>query len=434
MTIERYIDRHAYQVPEWVELPAPSDELRMCVVIPAYDELGNVEEVVGALDVDELRKEAVEIIVCVNNTAEADDEIREANRRTIEVLRDFETPFALHVIDRATAGRAYPAGEGGVGEARRLIMDLATRRLHRVGRGDTGLIACLDGDSPPDPGYLDDVYSELTEAPDEALAAVCRHRHPIPEDDPAHAEAIIAYEHWMRYFEAGLHFTGTPYAFQSIGSCMVLTVRGYALADGVPPREALSDFYMLQKVVKAGGAGSVVPLVGPMVRPSARPSARVPRGTGPSVRASMHHGDDRFVFVEPPRAFADLRQLFSAVRDGFADLDALREAASPFLLEVLERWEAFNAFAKLREHAPDPDRFERQFHTWFDSLKVVKFANRTTEEFGGVFVFEALRELLDRAGRPEIRERIPDVAADEVTLEDWRTTLKVMRDVELEWW
>ncbi len=427
MPLRRYLEDHAVDPPDWVDFPAPQEALRMCVVIPAYDELGNVEEVIGALHVDELAVEAVELIVCVNNTADADPEIIEANRQTIDTLRGFDTPFALHVIDRATESRAYPPGAGGVGRARRLIMDLAVKRLHEAGVGGDGIIACLDGDSPPDPGYLDAVWREMSEAPKTALAGVCRHRHPIP-DDPAHAEAIIAYENWMRYFEAGLKLTGTPYAFQSIGSCMVLTARGYAQADGVPPREALSDFYMLQKVVKTGGRGAVIQLDEPLVRPSARPSTRVPRGTGPSVRASMQFGDDRFVWVEPPRAFFELRDFFAAVRDGFADPETLRAAASPFLTEILQRWNGWSTIDKLRQHAPDPQRFERQFHTWFDSLKVVKFANRTKEKHGGMFVFEALRRLLDEAGRDDMVERVPDVGAHEATLEDWRRVLEGMRE------
>ncbi len=419
-TVDRYLRRHAVQPPQWVELAAPAEELRICVVIPAYDELENIEDVVGALAVDELTPEAVEIIVCVNNAADSPKRVVDANRKTLELLRSLETPFALHLIDRCSPGRAFPAQKAGVGEARRLLMDLATRRLHRVGRASDGLIACLDGDSPADPGYLDALWREMSAAP-QALAGVCRYRHPIP-DDGNHARAIIAYEVWMRYFEAALTLTGTPYAFQSIGSCMVLSARGYAQADGVPPREALSDFYLLQKIIKTGGRGSVLQLEQPLVRPSARPSTRVPRGTGPSVRASMFDGDERFVWVEPPRAFFDLRRFFTAVRPGFETPETLREAASPFLDEIITRWNGWATIDKLRTHAPDPTGFERQFHTWFDSLKVVKYANRSKENWGGVFVFDALAQLLDEDG-----SAIADVNAEEATIDDWRRVLEWIR-------
>lgn len=386
------------EAPSWIDLPAPAAQLRVCVVIPAYDELETIEAVILSLDVEELTPEQVEILVCVNNTVDSPARAQQANRKTIDLLHRLqkEVPFALHILDRATEGRAFATDAGGVGHARRLLMDLATARLFEVGRFERGLIACLDGDSPADSGYLDDVSREMNRgsARSRPLAGVCRYRHPIPTEEE-HARAIITYESWMRYFEAALQLVKTPYAFQSIGSCMVLTARGYAQADGVPPREALSDFYMLQKVVKTGSWGSVIRLRKPLVRPSARPSTRVPRGTGPSVRASMERAEGRFEWVEPPRAFLELRRFFAALEAGFEDPGALRQAASPFLAEIIERWNGWTAIDSLRENAPDSRRFQRQFHTCFDSLKIVKFANRSREKWGGVFLFDAIAELKD---------------------------------------
>ena len=431
-TITRYLKRHAVGLPRWVTLAPPADELRICVVIPAYDELETIGDIISSLNVVDLPIEAVEIIACVNQSVAAPDDVTRRNAATLKLLNELETPFALHVIDRCTEGRAFPADDAGVGRARRLLMDLATRRLHAVGSSDTGLIACLDGDSPPDPGYLDDIWREMKASP-QVLAGHCRYRHPIPEEKE-HARAIMAYEVWMRYFEAALHLTGTPYAFHSIGSCMVVTARGYALADGVPTREALSDFYLLQKIAKVGGPGSVRQLQRPLVRPSARLSTRVPRGTGPSVRASMHRNEERFVFVEPPRAFVDLQRLFAAVPGGFANPHVLRRAASPFLLAVMERWNGWETIDKLRTHAPDEARFERQFHTWFDSLKIVKYANRCRERHGGVWVFAAILRLLGPSIDPQHRAVLDIEETAKPTLDEWHKLLTTMRELELHRW
>lgn len=428
-SIARYLTRHGVALPPWVTLAPPDKRLRICVVIPAYDELQRIESVISSLHTEELPNRAVEIIVCVNNADDSPPRAIEANGQTLKRLHELETPFELHVIDRSSKGRAFPAGQAGVGRARRLLMDLATRRLHQARRSADGIIACLDGDSPAAPGYLDTIWREMVSMPN-ALAGVCRYRHPIPEEK-SHAQAMIAYEVWMRFFELALHLTRTPYAFQSIGSCMVVSARGYARADGVPPREALSDFYLLQKIVKSAGRGSVRQLRGPLVRPSARPSTRVPRGTGPSVRASMHHGDDRFIWVEPPRAFMELRAFFDAIEPGFEEPDALRQSASPFLKEILDRWNGWQTIDKLRRHAPDASRFERQFHTWFDSLKVVKFANRSKEKWGGVFIFDAVRELFEALGDELGRQELPDATASRVEHGHWLQLLDVMRRLEL---
>lgn len=427
--ITRYLERHAHEVPEADRLPAPGERVRASIVIPAYDELDAIGDVIGSLEAASERPECFEVIVVVNNGADADPQVVARNRETIEMLRGLSTPFALHVIDRVAPGRAYDPEEAGVGLARREGCDLALLRLARAGRGLDGLIPCLDGDSPVAPGYIDRLLAEF-DADRAMLAGVCRYRHPIP-DDPEHARAICAYEGWMRYWEAALSLTGTPYAFQSIGSCMVLTARGYALADGMPTLEALSDFYVLEKVVKVDGRGAVKQLDEPLVYPSARPSERVPRGTGPSVRMKMETDTPRFEVAEPPEAFFALARFFSAVRAGFADPSALEEAADhPRLRDYLDRNNAWRTFDKLRDNAPDAAHFERHVHTWFDNLKIVKFANEMRRKEGGEFLFEAARRVYRALGLDNAAESLPRVSREAVEPSDWRTYLQIARRLE----
>ncbi len=436
--IRRYLAEQAHLPPERETLPAPSNELRVCVVIPAYDEFEHLGDVLDGLVDASQDPRCFETIVVVNNPAGAPDEIVEANVRTLRMLRNRRPPYKLHVVDRASPGSAFPDDAAGVGHARRLAMDLAVARLAEAGRFADGLIGCLDGDSPPDPGYVDAICAEM-DAPgfpaegceERPLAGVCRHRHPIP-DDPEHARALITYESWMRYFELGLRHTSTPYAYQSIGSCMVVTAAGYALADGVPTREALSDFYLLQKITKTSGRRTVRNLERPLVRPSARPSGRVPRGTGPSVRQTMHSSGDRFVCVEPPSTFEHLRRWFAALSDGFTRPELLRERASDPLRAFLDDHDAWETLAKLREHAPDAERFVAQTHQWFDSLEIVKYANERRRARGAVWLFEALRELLDEAGHPELAARLPDSDRDEADLAERVEVLELLRTHELQ--
>lgn len=428
--IGRYLQKHAVEPEERSKLPAPKPELRTCVTIPVYDELEHIGDVIDSLRRASKHPERFEVIVVVNNPKDAPREIVEANAKTLALLDDAPTEFPLYVVDRATAGNAFPPDRAGVGRARRLAMDLAAYRLAEVGRGSDGIIACVDGDSPVASGYVDAVVDAFETGPPGMLAGVCRYRHPIP-DDERHALAIIAYETWMRYFETGLHFIETPYAYQSIGSCMVLSARGYALADGVPTREALSDFYLLQKVAKVGGFGAVRQLTEPMVYPSARPSTRVPRGTGPSVRKVIEEAESRFVHVEPPESFRHLRHWFREIDRGFADPEALRNPAPP-LRETLEDWGALRAFEKFRETAPDASHFARHFHQWFDSLKIVKFCNEMARRQGRTWIFDALRPLLRWYDQPELAESIPRTDPSNTPLESRRRVLEMLREHELE--
>jgi hypothetical protein len=433
--IRRYLRDQAVVPPERSTLPAPGDRLRVSIVIPAYDELDRIEDVIDSLEEASRSPETFEALVVVNNPESAPDDIVEANLETLEILGNRETAFDLHLIDRASPGSAFPDEASGVGHARRLGMDLAVARLAEVGRFADGLIGCLDGDSPADPGYVDDIVAELNPSTDpddrSMLAGVCRYRHPIP-DDPEHARAIVAYESWMRYFELGLHHTSTPYAYQSIGSCMVVSAAGYALADGVPTREALSDFYLLQKITKVAGRRTVANLRRPRVRPSARPSGRVPRGTGPSVRQTMHSEGDRFVCVEPPDTFEHLRRWFRALPDGFRNPDLLRETAAGPLRKFIGEHDGWSTLAKLREHAPDAERFVAQVYQWFDSLKIVKYANERRRHEGSVWLFDGLRRLLDVAGHRELAGDIPRSSRRDSTLEQRVQVLKLLREHELE--
>lgn len=438
--IRRYLERHGHNVPEVNTLPAPHPELRASVVIPAYDELDNIGPVIESLKAASETPEVFEVIVVVNNSRDAAEEKVEANRKTMAMLDEMLTPFALHVVDRVNGERAYDPVVAGVGLARREGADLALERLATVGCSSDGLMPCLDGDSPVAPGYIDQLLAEFDAHP-EMLAGVCRYRHPVP-DDPEHARAIAAYEAWMRYWEAAMVLTGSPYAFQSIGSCMVITARGYALADGMPTLQALSDFYVLEKVIKAGGRGAVRQLEKPLVYPSARPSERVPRGTGPSVRMQMETGTTRFEMAEPPGVFFALGSLFDAVQEGFRHPRALRnaidssDAYAPMLAKLLEEYldeiDAWPTFAKLRDNAPTSAHFARHFHTWFDNLKVVKFANVAKRSRGGVWIFDAVRDLYAALGLAEVASRVPRVGPDEVDVARWCELLDVLRDSELD--
>lgn len=439
-TIRRYLARHAHVLAESATLAPPNPGLRASVVIPVYDELEHLGEVIESLGAASARAQVFEVIVVVNNAADAPARVVEANRATAAYLAGLKTDFALHIIDRYSPGNAYDPEVAGVGLARRQGADLALARLVEVGQAAGGILPCLDGDSPVAPGYIDQIIAEFDANPG-MLAGVCRYRHPIPPASSPqarrHGRAIMAYEAWMRVYEAELMMLGSPYAFQSIGSCMVLRAHGYAQADGMPERQALSDFYILEKIVKTGGRGAVRQLEGPLVYPSARPSARVPRGTGPSVRMQIETGTSRFERIEPPQAFEALQGLFSAVATGFSQPDALREAVKdPLLREYLARHNAWSIFAKLRDNATTSAQFERQFHTWFDNLKIVKFANEYKRARGGVWVFDAARRVFERLGARDphflaVARAIPVVDEVEIRPEHWRALLEVLRQVEL---
>jgi glycosyltransferase involved in cell wall biosynthesis len=371
--MERYLKDHAEEYTE--TLPSISADLRLCVVIPSLAERENIGKVLDSLPE---KTDRFEVIVVVNHKQGSPPEVVENNQGTIRDL----SGRAL-VLERV-----FPPDVAGVGAARRAGMDLALRRLVAAGRPERSAIACLDADSPVDPGYVDGILS-VFDSPDPPAAGVCHCRHPIPEEQKR-ARAMVAYELWLRYLVEGFSFCGSPYAFQTIGSCTVVSPAAYALADGMPRRQAGEDFYFLQKVAKV--AGRVVDL-DVTVRPSARVSDRVPFGTGRAMRRCRDEGPEYYLNVEPPRAFQDLKRFFESSREGFIDPARMRQSASPLLRTFIEKHGGWAVLEDIRKNSADPDHFAFAVHTWFDSLQVVRYARRCKAKFGGVWILDAFSDL-----------------------------------------
>lgn len=369
-SIDRYLKDHAEKYAE--KLPPVSSDLRLCIVIPSLAERGNIGAVLDSLPEKDDR---FEVIVVVNHAENASREIVEDNAGTVgEVSRR-----AL-VIERV-----FSPDVAGVGAARRAGMDLALRRLVEAGSPERSAIACLDADSPVDPGYVEGILTVFG-GDDPPAAGICACRHPIPEDEEQ-ARAIVAYELWLRYMEQGFRFCGSPYAFQTIGSCTVVSPGAYALADGMPRRQAGEDFYFLQKVAKV--FGRVVDL-DVTVRPSPRISNRVPFGTGRAMRRCQDEGPDYYLYAEPPRAFMDLKKFFESSAAGLA---GMRAAASPLLASFIDKHGGWAVLEDIRKNSADAEHFAFGVHTWFDSLQVVRYARRCKAEYGGVWILDALSEL-----------------------------------------
>ena len=369
--IERYLKDHAEEYAE--KLPDPGRGLRLCIVIPALAERESIGAVLHSLPEKDDR---FEVIIVVNHKEGASAEIVENNAGTVQDI----SGRAL-VIERV-----FPDDVAGVGAARRAGMDLALRRLVKAGEPDKSAIACLDADSPVDPGYVEGILAVFGGDRPPA-AGICACRHPIPEDEEQ-AKAIIAYELWLRYMEQGFRFCGSPYAFQTIGSCTVVSPHAYALADGMPRRQAGEDFYFLQKIAKVFGRVVDLDVV---VRPSPRVSDRVPFGTGRAMIRCRDDGPDYYLQAEPPRAFSDLKEFFESSRDGFADPDRMR--ASELLGAFIEKHGGWAVLEDIRENSADAEHFAFGVHTWFDSLQVVRYARRCKAEYGGVWILDALAEL-----------------------------------------
>jgi len=373
--VARYLARLA-EVPQ-ERLPPPSPGLRLVVVIPALAEADNIGAVLDSLGKPD---DHFEILVVVNRPRSAPAEVVDNNHR---ILRQLAARRVLAIE------RVYPDELAGVGAARRSGMDCALRRLVTTGNLQWGAIACLDADSPVSPGYAEKLL-EIFSTDDAPAAAVCQLHHPLPEDDPVRARAIATYELWLRYLQAGFALCGSPYAFIPVGSCLVVSARAYAAAQGMPRRQAAEDFHFLQKLVKTAGGERVASLRQPLVFPAPRLSRRVPFGTGRAMLRCRELGPDTYRWVEPARAFFELRDFFAAAPDGYRHPEQLRRAASTRLQDFLAGYGFPAVLERLRANSPGPGGFTRQLHTWFDALRIVRYSRLCRTKYGSSDVLDAL--------------------------------------------
>jgi hypothetical protein len=390
-TIAKYLARHAE--PEAEAAARVPGEYGHALVVPAYGEGESLFRLLGSVPVGP--RGPVAIVLVLNARADSPPAVHAANaeaRRRLAAdypartrLSDappidvFDVPGgALVAIDRAEPGAFLPEGQG-VGLARKIGNDLVLR-LRAEGRLATPWLHNTDADA-----LLPRVYFDQTEPldPSATAAAVYAYAHAF-DPDPDLALAGRLYEISLRYWVLGLAWAGSPYAYQSMGSCVAIAAPAYAAVRGFPRKNAAEDFYVLDKLAKVGG---IARLDGARLTLEGRPSDRVPFGTGRALRdlAAKRRALAGFRLFHP-LVFAHLAAWLSALdRIAASGGDLARATAAfppdnPFfrsdlLREALERLGAARAIAEARARSGDAATLRRHLHTWFDAFRTLKLAH-----------------------------------------------------------
>ncbi|HKO49249.1 MAG TPA: hypothetical protein VJV79_16060 [Polyangiaceae bacterium] len=281
-------------------------------------------------------------------------------------------------LDRASPGARLPARQG-VGMARKLGGDLAASLWAR------GLLGCpLIASSDADVTLPVDYFQQLTKPVSESKPSAAwlwpyRHR---AGGDAAIDAATVLYEISLRYYVLGLAAAGSSYAYQTVGSTLAVHAAAYSSVRGVPKREAAEDFYLLDKLAKVG------PLRRPSVQPleiRARASERVPFGTGRRSREIAGElAVGRQFELYSPRIFQALAAVLQGLDDfaRSAEVAALERAIergvpdiAQAVQQVLSGLGAFAALVSAAGQAPTGAVLRRRIHTWFDSLRTLRFVH-----------------------------------------------------------
>lgn len=335
---------------------------------------------------------SVLVVVVVNGRVGAPEGVDTANAACMQALttrfsltalgaggwigRDADNPnFAVLVVDRFTAGRRLPTRQG-VGLARKIGADLALSLIVSK-RVRHPFIAMTDADAQLPADY----FARLAGVGPGYAAVLLPFWHE-PSGEPRIDRATALYEIRLRYFQRGLRWAHSPYAFHTVGSTMVVDAASYALVRGVPRRRAGEDFYLLDKLSKLG---PIVSLPGEPIRLRSRLSERVPFGTG-SESAKLARGTELRLYH--PACFVAVRQIV-------AELQSLAEATEsggdptvaadvvhrmpPLVRSFLEAQGAPQAWHGIATQAPDPVTRLRRLHGWFDGFRTLKLIHHVRD-------------------------------------------------------
>ncbi|MEO5378091.1 MAG: glycosyltransferase family 2 protein [Magnetococcus sp. DMHC-6] len=376
----------------------PCADLDLIVVIPSRNEPHLCATLTSLQNAS--RSAPVEVIVVINGAQEDPPELRQRNHFYAQEAEAWakanpSADFFCHILYFPD----LPSRHAGVGLARKIGMDEALIRFHRL-QNPQGVIVCLDADCTVAPNYFDTLQHHFRHNPDTPGCAIY-FEHPFANlTEERHRQAIVLYELYLRYWRAGLHFCGFPYPFHTIGSSMAVRANAYSRQGGMNQRKAGEDFYFLQKILPLGQFTEVNTTT---VYPSPRVSWRVPFGTGRAVKDWLEEGrPDRL--VANPQGWLDLFFLFSSIEQLYSERDdfpPLSPALEKFLGSV--QWSA--ALNEIRQNSASPATFRARFFQWFNAFRIRKFFNTPHPDLPLIPIEQASATLLHWWGLGDLEEQ-----------------------------
>ena len=265
--------------------------------------------------------------------------------------------------------------QSGVGFARKVGMDVATALWHQ-GALDHPWVLSSDADAWWPNDYLS--AASKPKIRKGALVLPFRHRQTAHSDHLSPAAAL--YELSLRYYVLGLRWSGSPWAYHTIGSTQAIHCESYAENRGFPVREAGEDFYLLNKIAKTAPVDCPM---GQVIKLSDRLSGRVPFGTGPAVKRITEQSapDEEFLLYEPD-IFVSLQrwhELIPALAErGATSSDPtsqLQKALDETLLNGLHALGLAKALNHCQQQAKTAAQFQRHLWQWFDGFRTLKLVH-----------------------------------------------------------
>lgn len=351
----------------------PDERTGLIVVIPCLNE-PEIVKTLESVAICDRPKSIVEIIVLINHSEAATENIIQQNRQTKAELDVWMRSKATDEL------RFYAVGPlvlrkkwAGAGLARKKGMDEAVRRFNLLNKTD-GIIVSLDADTLVAKNYLVELERHFKKHPKQ-VGATLNFEHPKDQLDNKHREGIELYEKYLYYYKKALEFTGYPYAMFTIGSAFAVTAEAYVRRGGMNRRQAGEDFYFLQNLVQLGAVGEINRT---WVYPSARLSDRVPFGTGPILSKWMR-GEEDLLKTYSFQSFIDLKKFFdvksSLYKTDFEKYNSILMKLPNGICKFLHETDFWLELEDLNRNCSTSVAFENRFFHKFNAFKILKYLN-----------------------------------------------------------
>ena len=347
----------------------------MFIVIPCYNE-PDILTTLNSLAGCDPPTATVSVLIVVNDADDSSEEVVMQNRLTLNEIAEWKLlhPQLFYNLDSIYA-RALPSKWAGVGQARKIGMDIAVKQMVNSNIAD-GIIVAFDADSTATANYLQAIERNFLNNPNCNFFTI-HFEHPIDCQalTPAIREGIIRYELHMRYFRNAMAWCGYPHAIYTVGSSFAVKASAYARQGGMNRRKAGEDFYFLHKLVLLGEYGNICSAT---VFPAARESDRVPFGTGAAIKKWIQ-GDSGLRFTYSLEAFSSLKPFFAMVHQFWQkEIGAMYvelENLHPSLQLFCKNMQTLNQIAELKKNCSNHKVFEKRFFHLVNAFWILKYLN-----------------------------------------------------------
>jgi len=350
----------------------PDYQYEHVLVIPAYQE--------SAEFLKQYKKKFTDkhllVILVVNQPESNDDEVAQLAlchvARSSKKHKWQEQHLALHsltqhcdvlLVRRFEQTLRIP-DKYGVGLARKIGADLALTLMQR-GHITSPWIACTDADAELPRNY----FNILQKQSPNVDVLTFDYDHQGADDELQSATKL--YESSLKYYQAGLGWAGSRYAFHAIGSCLVVNRHAYAIHRGIPKRPAGEDFYLLNKIAKRG---VIKHLADERIVIVSRISNRTPFGTGTAVETILATDDQHYDYYHP-ECFVCLKSLLEQLHTlpAQASIDQWLSLLPEKFRAILNTLGLEKFHIHHQKQGFTQDQLKDEVQCWFDGLKTLQF-------------------------------------------------------------